>query len=214
MIMGSQTHTKLSDATQKKENPREILYLRYIDNKCLEILKMFKGKTDLNNFKDVFISSKAKELTRILEDYLVWGKMEEKFPNIEELTFNYKDCGNIDFLEEQMGELLDFYVDPKSYQFDDEAYRLNIDKDLPGFKKLFDLLSILDNKIEKEYEELPPINLDALFDSSDEELDYSSGEELGYDTDSIENGGGNSVSIWTSDSDSETGESESESESD
>ena len=139
--------------------PRETLYLRWINNKCFEFLKMLNEYE--TKYEDIFCSSKAKELTKILKDFLQ-VKMKYKFQNISKLKFEYFDVNNIEILEEELDNLRDLYVDPDSYDFDEESYELNIDIQFPGFRELFKLICLFNDKIEKEE---PIINLISDSDS-------------------------------------------------
>ena len=141
----------------KKEFIRETLYLRWINEKCFEFLKTLKLYE--TKYEDIFCSSKAKELTKILKDFLQ-VKMKYKFQNISKLKFEYFDVNNIEILEEELDNLRDLYVDPDSYEFDEESYELNIDIQFPGFRELFKMICLFNDKIEKEE---PIINY--IFDS-------------------------------------------------
>ena len=55
-----------------------------------------------------------------------------------------------EILEEQLDNYRDLYVDPGGYVFDEESYFLNIDIDFPGFRELFNLISLFNDKIKKE----------------------------------------------------------------
>ena len=152
MEMGSLTQRQYSDRIFQqnkgiKENPREILYLRYINNKCFEFLKMLHE--DETKYEDIFCSSKAKELTKIFKDFLQ-VKMKCKFQNISKLKFKYFDVNNVEILEEQLDNFRDLYVDPDIYEFDEESYELNIDIKFPSFRELFKLICLFNDKIKKE----------------------------------------------------------------
>ena len=170
MEMGSLPHFQISGANQIsdrifqqkkgiKENIREILYLRWINDKCYEFLKMLNK--DEANYEDNYCGSKAKELTKILKEFLN-VKMKYKFQNISNLKFKYFDANNVEILEEQLDNFRDLYVDPDSYEFDEEAYELNIDIQFPGFRELFKLICLFNDKIEKDK---PIINLISDSDS-------------------------------------------------
>ena len=152
MEMGSLTHYKISDKRFKqtsgcKDFIREFLYIRYINNKCFEFLKMLNE--DEPKYEDIFWSSKAKELTKIFKDFLQ-VKMKCKFQNISKLKFKYFDVNNVEILEEQLDNFRDLYVDPDSYEFDEESYELNIDIKFPSFRELFKLICLFNDKIKKE----------------------------------------------------------------
>ena len=73
-----------------------------------------------------------------------------KLQNISDFYFKYSDINNIECLQEQLDNYRDLYVDRDSYEFDEESYDLNIDIDFPGFRELFKLVSLFDDKIKKE----------------------------------------------------------------
>ena len=164
MEMGSLPQRQYFECELKQKKciqkyPRETLYLRWINEKCFEFLKMLKEYE--TKYEDIFCSSKAKELTKILKDFLQ-VKMKYKFQNISKLKFEYFDVNNIEILEEELDNLRDLYVDPDSYEFDEESYELNIDIQFPGFRELFKLICLFNDKIEKEE---PIINLISDSDS-------------------------------------------------
>ena len=164
MEIGSLPQRQYSDSSSKQKKciqkyPRETLYLRWINDKCFEFLKMMvKYNT---KYEGIFCSYKAKELTKILKDFLQ-VKMKYKFPNISKIKFEYFDVSNIEVLEEQLDYLRDLYLDPDTYEFDEESYELNIDIQFPGFRELFKLICLFNDKIEKEE---PIINLISDSDS-------------------------------------------------
>ena len=79
-------------------------------------------------------------------------KAEErgKIKEISSLVFKECDASNIECLEEQLDYYCDLYVDPDSYEFDQEYYDLFIDRHYPGFKEFFELVSLLNDKIKVE----------------------------------------------------------------
>ena len=94
-----------------------------------------------------------------------------KFQNISKLKFKYFDVNNIEILEEQLDNYRDLYVDPYSYEFDEESYDLNIDFDFPGFRELFKLICLFNDKIKKEE---PIINWISESDDSESDSDSDS----------------------------------------
>ena len=85
-----------------------------------------------------------------------------KLKDISNFYFSYFDANNIGCLFEYLEEYRDLYVDRDSYEFDEEYYDLHIDRDYPGFKELFELISLLDDKIKTEH---PTIIFDSDSDS-------------------------------------------------
>ena len=73
-----------------------------------------------------------------------------RLKDVSGFYFKYFDVNNIDYLEEQLDNYIDLYVDPDSYEFDEEYYDLHIDSDYPGFKEFFELISLLNDKLKKE----------------------------------------------------------------
>ena len=158
MELGSLSQRQYFECESKQKKciqkyPRETLYLRWVNDKCFKILKMFNDNE--TKYEDIFCSSKAKELTKILKDFLQ-VKMRYKFQNISKIKFEYFDVNCIEILEERMDDLRDLYVDPDSYEFDEESYELNIDIQFPGYRELLKLICLFNDKIEKEE---PIINL-------------------------------------------------------
>ena len=72
--MGSLPQRQYSDRIFKqnkgiKENPREILYLRYINNKCFEFLKMLNEIE--SKYEDIFGVLKQKNLLKSLKIFYI-----------------------------------------------------------------------------------------------------------------------------------------------
>ena len=161
--MGSVTHLSIvSGAILKSENSsnpknkipeyaknfkKEWLYITGINKKCGEFMK--KIDFNSNSFKEVFFTSKPKTLISHFKNVLEAQKMG-KLQNISDFYFKYFDANNIECLEEQLDNYRDLYVDPGSYVFDEESYELNIDIDFPGFRELFKLICLFNDKIKKE----------------------------------------------------------------
>ena len=138
--------TQFTDVKSKipeyaKDYKNEWLYIRGINKKCGELLKILVNNTD--SFEKVFWSSRPKELIKHFENVL-------EAQNISDFYFKYNDINNIEILEEQLDNCRDLYVDPDSYEFDKESYDLNIDIDYPGFRELFNLITLFNDKIKKE----------------------------------------------------------------
>ena len=73
-----------------------------------------------------------------------------KIKDISSLIFKERDVNNIDCLEGQLDCYRDLYCDPDSFEFDQEYYDLNVDRDYPGFKEFFELVSLFNDKIKVE----------------------------------------------------------------
>ena len=149
------THSKIPEYAKDFKN--EWLYITGINRKCGEFMKILGDNTD--SLEKVFSSSRAKALIKDFKNVLEAQKIG-KLRNISDFYFKYFDANNIECLEEQLDNYRDLYVDPDSYEFDKESYDLNIDIDFPGFRELFKLISLFNDKIKKE----EPI-FNCIFDS-------------------------------------------------
>ena len=130
-----------------KDFKKEWLYITGINRKCGEFMK--KLGEDIDSFEKVFSSTRAKALIEHFKNVLEAQKIG-KLQNISQLKFKYIDISNIECLEEQLANYIDLYVDPNSYQFDEESYELNIDIDFPGFRELLNLICLFNDKIKTE----------------------------------------------------------------
>ena len=151
MEMGSLTLDQVCYQTSYfKEFKRESLYLRWVNDKIkLFLIDLGQASFGKKKYEDVLSGDKAKELTKIFKDFLQ-VKMKCKFQNISKLKFKYFDVNNVEILEEQLDNFRDLYVDPDSYEFDEESYELNIDIKFPSFRELFKLICLFNDKIKKE----------------------------------------------------------------
>ena len=141
-LIGEMTENDFNKIPEYAKNfKKEWHYITWINKKCGEIMKNIDFNS--NSFKEVFFTSKLKELITHIKVVL-----EEQ--NISELEFEYLDVVNIECLEEKLDNYRDFYVVPGSYVFDEESYELNIDIDFPGFREFFNLICLLNEKIKKE----------------------------------------------------------------
>ena len=68
-----------------------------------------------------------------------------RLKDVSSFYLKYYDVNNIDCLAEQLDNYRDLYIDPDSYEFDQECYDLCIDSDYPGFKELFKLISLIND---------------------------------------------------------------------
>ena len=126
-----------------KDFRKEWLYIRGINKKCGEFL----SKVDFSG--DIFNSIKANSIKCHIKKFL---KAQERgrLKDISGCSFNHFDVNAIDYLEEQLGEYSDLYVDPYSFEFDQECFDFFIDRQFPGYKEFFELISLINDKIEKE----------------------------------------------------------------
>ena len=146
-----------------KNFKKEWLYITGINKKCGDFMK--KIDFNSNSFKEVFFTSKPKALISHFKNVLEAQKMG-KLQNISDFYFKYFDVNNIECLEEQLDNYRDLYVDPGSYEFDEESYELNIDIDFPGFRELFKLICLFNDKIKKEE------HIVNIFDSDSDSDDF------------------------------------------
>ena len=126
-----------------KDFEKEWLVIRGINKECGEVI----GR--LNNDGDLFNSSRANRIKYYIKKFL---KAQERgrLKDISGFYFKYFDANNIVCLAEQLDNYRDLYVDPDSFVFDQEYYDLCIDSDYPGFKELFELISLLNDKLKAE----------------------------------------------------------------
>ena len=112
-------------------------------------------------------------------------KAEElgEIKEISSLIFKYYDVNNIECLEEHLDYYRDLYCDPDSYEFDQEYYDSNIDIDYTGFKELFGLVILLNDKLKIE-ELTSSLSFDSDSDIDDDGLDSDEVEGILYDSDS------------------------------
>ena len=118
-----------------KDFKREWQYIRGINKTCGIFLKENSSTSG-----EIFNSPIANRIKYDIKNFL---KAQERgrLKDISNFCFSFIDANNIECLEEQMSYYTDIYVDD-SFQFNDEYYELNVDRDYPGFKELIGLVSI------------------------------------------------------------------------
>ena len=154
---------------------KEWLCIRGINKTCGEFIK------GLDFGGDLFISPQANRLKKYIRQIL---RAEElgKIKDISSLIFKERDVNNIDCLEDQLDCYRDLYCDPDSFEFDQEYYDLNVDKDYPGFKEFFGLVSLFNDKI--KIEELTLSGFMSITDSlSFDSLSFDSDSDSDSDSD-------------------------------
>ena len=79
-------------------------------------------------------------------------KAEElgKIKEISSLIFKECDVNRIYILKDVLDCYLELYRDIDSFEFDYKKYDLNIDKDYPGFREFYQMVSLIKYKIEIE----------------------------------------------------------------
>ena len=122
---------------------KEWLFIRGINKECGEFIK----RLDFGG--NLFNSPQANRLEYFIKKFL---KAQEsgKIKDVSTFYFKYYDTNNIEFLEEQLDSYCDLYLYPGSFEFEQEYYDLHIDRDYPGFKELFELVSLFNDKIKIE----------------------------------------------------------------
>ena len=123
---------------------------------------------------DLFNSPQAKRLKSYIKKIL---KAEElgNIKDISSLIFKECDANKMECLEEQLDCYRELYCDPDSFEFDQEYFDLNVDRDYPGFKEFFEWVSLFNDKIKREeltLSEFMSITSTLIFDSdSDSDSD-------------------------------------------
>ena len=127
-----------------KDFRNEWLYIRGINKKCGE----FISRIDFSR-RDIFNSHPANNLKCYIKKFL---KAQERgrLKDISCFYFEYFDASNIECLLEQLDYYNDLYVDSDSCEFNQEYCDLFIDIHFPGYKEFFELISLINDKIEKE----------------------------------------------------------------
>ena len=189
-VMVSQVHVSEINNTNNYNNKipeyardykKEWLFIRGINKSC-EMLIIKIVNSDYSDEK-IFSSPGTKALVRDIKIVLAFERMG-KLQNISELKFKLNEINEIECLQEELDNYRDLYVDPDSYKFDEESYEKNIDKDFPGFREIFDVISLFNDKIRRDEEEY----IGSIFqsDESDEsESESDESESEGDDKDLI-----------------------------
>ena len=125
------------------EYKRVCQYIKWINEESEEFLM----KLDFG--RDILNGPLSNRLKRHIKKFLQAQECG-RLKDISNFYFKHFDANNIDCLEEQLDNYRDFYVNPDSCEFEEERYESRIDIDFPGFKELFELVSLLNDKIKKE----------------------------------------------------------------
>ena len=133
----------------------EYLFIRGINKTCGEFIK----RLDFGG--DLFIFPIANRIKYFIKKFL---KAQERgrLKDVSGFYLKYYDANNIEFLDEQLDYYRDLYVDPDSFEFDQEYYDLQVDRDYPGFKEFLGLVSLFKDELKKE---IPNIRFDSDSDS-------------------------------------------------
>ena len=122
---------------------KEWLTIRGLNKECGNFIK------SLDFGGDLFNSSRAKGIKYCIRVIL---KAEElgKIKEISSLIFKECDVNRIYILKDVLDCYLELYRDIDSFEFDYKKYDLNIDKDYPGFREFYQMVSLIKYKIEIE----------------------------------------------------------------
>ena len=193
MEMGSLTLRQYSDRIFQqnkgiKENPREILYLRYINNKCFEFLKMLHEP----KYEDVFWGDKAKELTSIFKNFLK-VKLQSNFHNFNNINFGLSSVDRIIQLKVELYHLIcerlyiDFVVDDDKFQDFFEEFitftrRIFLKNEEDYEDDIFDINEYRDDFVENDDNDFENEILNII--NSDSEISSGSDSEISSGSDS------------------------------
>ena len=172
--------SKIPDYARDYKN--EYLFIRGINKTCGDFVKKLDDK-------EIFKSSKADKLMLYINRFLKAQQLGYLI-DTSEIYFKQNDVGFIESLELQLDDYRDLYCDEYSYEFDEEKYNNNIENDYPGFKKFFECVSLLINKLQIDMNIINRINFDSDSDSDDGvdsddiEFMFGNGEESEADSDS------------------------------
>ena len=150
-----------------REYKRVCQYIKWINEDCGEFLM----KLDFG--RDILNGPLSNRLKRHIKKFLQ-AQEHGRLKDISGFYFKYFDANNIECLEEQLDNYRDFYVNPDSYEFEQERYESSIDIDYPGFKELFELVSLLNDKIKKEDCKiiLPDSESESESDNDDNDVEF------------------------------------------
>ena len=151
VIPANSKSTKRKDKIPEyaKDFRKEWFYIRGINKKCGEILLKINFDAD---DEDLFNSIKVNNLKCHIKKFL---KAQERgrLKDISGFYFKYFDVDNIDCLEEQLGEYSYYFLNPDSFNCDQEFFDFFdtiIDIQFPSYKDFFELIKLINDKIEKE----------------------------------------------------------------
>ena len=128
------THSKVIP-DYAKDFRNEYLFISEINKLFGEIIE-----------EDKFNTPRANKIKSYIKNFL---KAQEsgRFKDVSNFYFKYYDANNIECLFESLDEYRDYYVDSFGLEFNQERYDRDIDIDFPGFRELFELISLLNDKI-------------------------------------------------------------------
>ena len=144
-ILANSVSTKIKSKIPEyaRDFENEWLFIRGINKTCGNLIK----RLDFGG--DLFISPIANSLKYFIKKCL---KAQELgyLKDVSAFYLKYCDVNNIEILEEQLDNYCELYFDPDIFEFDQEYYDLHVDRDYPGFKELFGLVSLFNDKVKRE----------------------------------------------------------------
>ena len=149
-----------------KDYKNEYLFIRGINKACGDFFRILDEEDQLAKGFD---TPQAKKLMFYFRKFL---RAQERgdLKDINEFYFEESDVNYIDSLESTIGDYMDLYYDPDSFQFNPEKYA----NDYPGLREFYECFKRFKNKINiKEMEYSDFIN-QVIILNSDSESDSDS----------------------------------------
>ena len=152
VIPANSESTKNKIPEYAKDFRKEWLYIRVINKKCGEILS--KINFDSND-EDLFISIKINNLICIIKKFL----KDQERGRLKDISgfyfkyFKYFNVNRIDCLEKQLSEYPYHFLNRDCFDSDQELldfFDIIIDIQFPSYKDFFELIRLINDKIEKE----------------------------------------------------------------
>ena len=177
-----------------REYKNEYLFIRGIDKTCEKFVK----RLDLEG--EVFKSPQANKIMLYFNKFLKAQQLEY-LNDISESYLKENDVGFIESLELQLVDYSDLYLNPDSYEFDQERYD-NMENNYPGFNKFFECFRRFYNKLKVEYLIEEDYYKSIIYDT-DDDSDSDSDSDDGVVSDDINDIFNNCFGNSESDSDSD-----------
>ena len=130
-----------------KDFRKEWLYIRGISKKCGKILSKINFDDD-----DLFNSIKVNNLICHIKKFLK-DQERGRLKDISGFYFKYFDVNKIDCLEEKLGKYSYNFLNRDCFNSDQEFFDffdIIIDIQFPSYKDFFELIKLINDKIEKE----------------------------------------------------------------
>ena len=125
-----------------KDYKNEYLFIRGIDKSCENFIN--KYVENINDEVPLFESPQAKKIIYFFNKFL---KAQEfgYLKDISEFYLKDSDVKYVKYLENEIDCYMDLFIDPVSYEFDEEKYEgENID---PGLKEFYESFTKFNDKI-------------------------------------------------------------------